>query len=81
MKRSTRRRSQAYIISMTTSVSNVLEVLLLAKDAGLFGKIDIVPLFETVDDLKAAPELMAELFANEAYRRHLRPARSTSSRS
>ena len=38
----------AYIISMTTSVSHVLEVLLLAKDAGLFGKVDIAPLFETI---------------------------------
>ena len=31
---------QTYIISMTTAVSNVLEVLLLAKDAGLHGRID-----------------------------------------
>ena len=61
----------AYITSMTTSVSNLLEVLLLAKDAGLFGKIDIVPLFEMVADLQNAPALMTELFGNEAYRRHL----------
>ena len=62
---------QTYIISMTTSVSNMLEVLLLAKDAGLHGRIDIVPLFETVDDLQGAPEIMAALFTNDAYRRHL----------
>ncbi len=61
----------AYITSMTTSVSNLLEVLLFAKDAGLFGQIDIVPLFEMVGDLENAPSLMTELFANEAYRRHL----------
>ena len=61
----------AYITSMTTSVSNLLEVLLLAKDAGLFGQIDIVPLFEMVADLQNAPALMTELFGNEAYRRHL----------
>ncbi|MCB0045155.1 MAG: phosphoenolpyruvate carboxylase [Caldilineaceae bacterium] len=60
-----------YIISMTTSVSNLLEVLLFAKDAGLFGKIDIVPLFETVADLRDAPQMMAQLFENEAYSRHL----------
>ena len=35
---------QTYIISMTSSISNMLEVLLLAKDAGLLGRIDIVPL-------------------------------------
>ena len=62
---------QTYVISMTNTVSNVLEVLLLAKDAGLFGAIDIVPLFETVDDLDHAPRIMATLFENEAYRRHL----------
>lgn len=63
---------QTYIISMTEDVSNVLEVLLFAKDAGLFGKIDVVPLFETVDDLHAAPEVMSALFETEIYREHLR---------
>ncbi|MFN3982592.1 MAG: phosphoenolpyruvate carboxylase [Caldilinea sp.] len=62
---------QTYIISMTNTASNVLEVLLLAKDAGLLGRIDIAPLFETVSDLNAAAQIMATLFENEAYRRHL----------
>ena len=61
----------AYIISMTTSVNHVLEVLLLAKDAGLFGQIDIAPLFETIDDLINAPEVMAALFEIPIYRQHL----------
>ncbi len=61
-----------YIISMTTSVSNLLEVLLFAKDAGLFGKIDIAPLFETVSDLRDAPTIMAQLFENAAYQKHLK---------
>ena len=61
----------AYIISMTTSVSHVLEVLLLAKDAGLFGKLDIAPLFETIDDLVGAPEIMSALFESPIYRKHL----------
>ena len=61
----------AYIISMTTSVSHVLEVLLLAKDAGLFGKIDIAPLFETIDDLVRAPDVMRALFESPIYRKHL----------
>jgi phosphoenolpyruvate carboxylase len=56
---------------MTTSVSHVLEVLLLAKDAGLFGKIDIAPLFETIEDLLRAPEVMKALFQSPIYRRHL----------
>lgn len=62
---------QTYIISMTESENNVLEVLLLAKDAGLFGKIDIVPLFETVDDLNRASQIMISLFENPNYKRHL----------
>ena len=46
-------------------------MLLLAKDAGLFGKIDIAPLFETIDDLVRAPEIMSALFESPIYRRHL----------
>ncbi len=62
---------QTYIISMTTQLSNVLEVLLFAHDADLFGKLDIAPLFETIEDLQNAPTIMAELFENEVYRQHL----------
>ena len=62
---------QTYIISMTTHASNILEVLLFARDAGLFGQIDVVPLFETIEDLEAAPQIMAQLFTNDVYRRHL----------
>lgn len=62
---------QNYVISMTESESDVLEVLLLASDAGLFGRLDVVPLFETVNDLQAAPEIMSRLFSNSTYRKHL----------
>ncbi|MGZ5123914.1 MAG: phosphoenolpyruvate carboxylase [Burkholderiales bacterium] len=72
-----------YIISMTHGVSDILEVLLLAKEAGLLrwiyrdGKLslesdlDVVPLFETIDDLEACDALMRQLFANAAYRAQL----------
>ena len=60
-----------FIISMTQEASNVLEVLLLARDAGLFGRIDIVPLFETVEDLLNAPRIMSQLFENPIYKEHL----------
>ena len=63
---------QTYIISMTEGVSNLLEVLLMLNDAGLAGKLDIVPLFETVEDLRAAPEIMANLFNNPVYANHLK---------
>jgi len=61
-----------YIISMTEGVSNLMEILVFAKLNGLMGKIDIVPLFETVDDLFAAPEIMKALFANPLYAEHLK---------
>ncbi len=63
---------ETYIISMTESVSNMLEVLLLAKDAGLLGRIDIVPLFETVGDLLAASDTMKALFEHPLYAEHLK---------
>src|SRR5690606_24553585 len=64
-------RITTYIISMTTQVSHVLEGLLFARDAGLLGQIDVVPLFETIEDLHSAPRIMTRLFQNAAYIRHL----------
>ncbi|WP_298674413.1 phosphoenolpyruvate carboxylase [uncultured Sphingomonas sp.] len=59
-----------YIVSMAKSVSDLLEVNLLLKEAGLYrpgppasAAIMAVPLFETIDDLEAAPAIMAEWFA------------------
>ncbi|MDX1977016.1 MAG: phosphoenolpyruvate carboxylase [Pseudanabaenaceae cyanobacterium bins.68] len=66
-----------YIISMSEQVSDVLEVLLLAKEAGLYdpakgtGSLEIIPLFETVEDLKRAPTVMQELFKFSLYRQYL----------
>jgi phosphoenolpyruvate carboxylase len=62
---------RTYIISMTTEVSNMLEVLLFARDAGLMGEIDVVPLFETIEDLRAAPQIMNKVYQNAAYHQHL----------
>lgn len=65
---------QTYIISMTKSVSNLLEVLLLAKEAGLYdpatgiSTLHVIPLFETVEDLKNAPGVMKQLFDLPLYR-------------
>lgn len=63
-----------YIISQCNSALNVLEVMGLLLLGG-FSKdsltVDIVPLFETVDDLKAAAEVMKELYENADYRKHL----------
>jgi phosphoenolpyruvate carboxylase len=68
-----------YIVSMTNSVSDLLEPMLLAKETGLLhvrdgrldSALDFVPLFETIDDLAAADARMAELFAHPLYRMQL----------
>ncbi|MEM6753833.1 MAG: phosphoenolpyruvate carboxylase, partial [Cyanobacteria bacterium P01_C01_bin.38] len=65
---------QTYIISMCRSVSDVLEVLLLAKEAGLYdpgtavGTIRVIPLFETVEDLQGSRQVMKDLFSLPLYR-------------
>ena len=63
---------QSYVISMTESCSNMLELLLLARDSHLLGQIDVVPLFETVADLNNAPQIMARMFTNPVYADHLK---------
>ena len=60
----------AYIISMTHDISDVLEVLVLMKHAGV-PPVDVVPLFETIDDLERAPQLLRELFGDPSYKAHL----------
>jgi phosphoenolpyruvate carboxylase len=65
---------QTYVISMNRDVSDILEVLLLAKEAGLYdpatgiSSLQVVPLFETVEDLKKAPIVMQSLFELHLYR-------------
>ena len=66
----------AFILSMTQSASDVLGLYLLAKFAGLFAdetaretcRIRVVPLFETIDDLRAAPQIMRDLLAHPLVR-------------
>jgi len=71
------------VISKCQSVSDLLEVAVLLKETGLLVPgddaslaLDIVPLFETIDDLTRAGAVMAELFAIPEYRQWLRAARS-----
>ena len=61
--------------------SDVLGVLLMAKDAGVADRLDIVPLFETIADLQAAPGIMEQLFAQPGLRRPTSSAAAATSRS
>lgn len=69
-----------YIISHCTNALNVMEVY------GLFllngwkpneMSLDIVPLFETIDDLKACGEVMKQLYENKVYAKHLKQRNNT----
>jgi phosphoenolpyruvate carboxylase len=57
----------AYVISQATSASDVLNVLLLQRDAGVKKPLRVVPLFETLSDLRGAADTMKSLFANPVY--------------
>lgn len=68
----------SYIISMTHGVSDMLEVMLIAKEVGLWKlsgevetELDVCPLFETIEDLEKSAELMASMFKSNIYSRHL----------
>jgi phosphoenolpyruvate carboxylase len=60
-----------FVVSMTRGAADVLGVLLLARWSGGATGLAIVPLFETLDDLRAAPRILGALFELEAYRAHL----------
>jgi phosphoenolpyruvate carboxylase len=63
-----------YVISNCQSALHVVEVFVLARLLIANGDdltLDVVPLFETIDDLAAAAEIMRNLYQVKAYREHL----------
>jgi phosphoenolpyruvate carboxylase len=69
-----------YIISHTRNAVDIMEVYGLFRLAGWQDKeltVDIVPLFESIDDLKHAPGVMQQLYKLDAYRDHLRSRKDT----
>ena len=57
----------AYVVSMTSSASDILSVSFLQKEARIKNKLRVVPLFETLDDLKNAKLIMKKLFSLKWY--------------
>ncbi len=76
------RACQTYIVSMSRAPSDALAVLLLARERGLVerpgagrplvSRLDVVPLFETIEELRACGDTLARLLANATYRGALR---------
>jgi len=60
-----------YVISMARSASDVLAVQLLLKITGCSLTIPVSPLFETLDDLDNAPEIVSSLLTCENYRQRV----------
>ncbi len=61
----------SFVISMCRSECDVLTVLLLARWKGCDNGLQIVPLFETIEDLQAAPSILDGLYSLPLYREHL----------
>tara|TARA_Y100000022_G_scaffold88496_1_gene76257 strand:- start:148 stop:1824 length:1677 start_codon:yes stop_codon:yes gene_type:complete len=59
----------AYVISMTSSVSDIISVSFLQKEAKIENKLRVVPLFETLDDLINSKSIMHSLFQQNWYRK------------
>ncbi|MDN3015013.1 phosphoenolpyruvate carboxylase [Paenibacillus sp. BSR1-1] len=75
-----KRSISVYLVSMTKSPSDLLEVLVLAKEAGIYrlhsdgaleSHLNVAPLLETIDDLTSGPKIMETLFEMPVYLNHL----------
>lgn len=75
-----KRAIEVYLISMAEAPSDLLEVLVLAKETGIYrlypdgtieSDIDVAPLLETIDDLIAGPNIMRQLFDTDLYQKQL----------
>jgi phosphoenolpyruvate carboxylase len=68
-----------YIVSMTHTAEDLIKIVRIGTEAGLIdldaspprSSLDVVPLFETLDDLTNAPSVMKTLLSNGVYRKQL----------
>ena len=72
-KRNGERGANRYIISNNQSALNVMQTFAMLNLCGFENElpVDVIPLFETVEDLENASEVMRTLYSNNAYRYHL----------
>ena len=62
-----------YIISNCQSIENILQLFALHRICGWDNPtVDLIPLFETIDDLRASQEIMNSLYINPVYSAHLK---------
>ena len=61
----------AYVISMASAPSDILAVELLKREFGLRGGLRVVPLFETIEALEAAGDIINRLLSLPWYRAHI----------
>ncbi len=67
------RGANRYIISNNQTALNVMETFAMLNLSGFNEglNVDVAPLFETVDDLEIAPQVMRQLYSNPEYRAHV----------
>ena len=72
-KRNGERGANRYIISNNQTALNVMETFAMLNLCGFENEltVDVIPLFETVEDLGNAEKVMRTLYSNKAYRNHL----------
>ena len=71
-QRNGERGCNRYIISNCQTIDNILELFALHKICNWDQPtVDIIPLFETIPDLKVCEKIMQTLYENEQYRKHL----------
>ena len=67
------RACHRYIISNCGSLESILQLFALHRICGWNEPtVDMIPLFETVDDLQASEEIMRNLYSNPTYKNHLK---------
>jgi phosphoenolpyruvate carboxylase len=66
-----RQAANHFIVSMTRSADDILRLFKLARLGSVY-EIDLIPLFETIEDLEKSAQILGRLWSDVEYRRHLK---------